>query len=412
MAIKKVKRAFGGGGAFSGGARAGERSLRRPQHVEKMPPCHNACPSGNRIRGFLTTIAQAERLGKSTDQALEEAWYIYTDTSPFPAVCGRVCPHPCEDNCNRRELDGAVNINPVERAIGAYGLANALKLKKLTAEKRPERIAVVGAGPAGLSCAYQLARRGYSVTVFEVADKPGGMLLQDIPRFRLPAGIVEGEIQKILDLGVELKCGTWIGRDISLDDLRSRYNAVFVAIGAEKDLKLGVQCELVNAAIIQAPDFAGLESLVESPDTTAVAGTGQSVHDDDAASQPLVTTAIGRGRHAAKLIDRTLRRIEPEKEAILLPIGADRMRLDHYEKKARATFDASEELTTEQAAEEATRCMSCGYCFDCEKCWLYCQEQGIVKPARKGMLYTFDYQKCTGCRKCVRECPCGFIDTP
>jgi NADPH-dependent glutamate synthase beta subunit-like oxidoreductase len=104
MAIKKTTKKRFGGGAFSGASRSREQSPLRPKHVEKKPPCSDTCPSGNRIRQFVTVIAQAERQGKSTDQAFEEAWNIYTDTSPFPAVCGRVCPGVCETQCNRKEL--------------------------------------------------------------------------------------------------------------------------------------------------------------------------------------------------------------------------------------------------------------------------------------------------------------------
>ena len=192
---KKKKKRFGAG-AFSASSGSRELSPLRPQNIEKMPPCRNVCPSGNRIREFLTTIAQAERLEKPAEQAFQEAWEIYTDTSPFPATCGRVCPHPCEDNCNRKEHDGSVNINATERAIGDFALEKDLKLKTLSEEKRAEKVAVVGAGPAGLSCANQLARRGYGVTVFEASEKPGGMLLWGIPRYRLRPACWQGKSRR------------------------------------------------------------------------------------------------------------------------------------------------------------------------------------------------------------------------
>ena len=142
MVIKKSTKKKGlGGGAFSGGSRPREQSPLRPKHAEKRPPCSDTCPSGNRIRQFVTAIAQAERLGKSPEQALEEAWYVYTDTSPFPSVCGRVCPAPCETECNRKELEGAVNINKIERAIGDYGIEKKLPLKAISSEKKPQKIA-------------------------------------------------------------------------------------------------------------------------------------------------------------------------------------------------------------------------------------------------------------------------------
>ena len=198
---KVVKKHFGVGGSASKGR---EQSPLRPKNLEKKPPCADACPSGNRVRQFVTVITQAERLGKSLDQALEEAWYIYTDTSPFPVVCGRVCPGVCETQCNRKELEGAVNINKIERAIGDFGIAKNLQLKAITDQKAPQKIAVIGAGPSGLSCAYQLVRRGYGVTVFEALGSAGGMLRWGIPGYRLPENLLDAEIQKILDLGYQL----------------------------------------------------------------------------------------------------------------------------------------------------------------------------------------------------------------
>ena len=559
MGKKKKKKKKGlGGGAFSGGSRGREQSPLRPQHAEKMPPCRNACPSGNRIREFLTTIAQAERLEKPIEQAFQEAWEIYTDTSPFPSVCGRVCPHPCEDQCNRKELDGPVNVNQTERTIGDFGLEKGLKLKPLSDEKQPEKIAVVGGGPGGLSCAYQLARRGYGVTVFEAADKPGGMLRWGIPRYRLPAAVIDGEIQKILDLGVELKCDTPVGKDLTLDELRSQYQAVFVSIGAHRGLKLrvegeeaenvlsgveflnrihhgetvevgdnvivvgggdtaidaaricrrlgakvtilyrrtvkempaideeiedaeaeGVKLEYLAApigfnkegdriasmkcirmelgepdasgrrrpvpiegsdfelaastvipAISQAPDFNGFESLVEDRDWIKVDDSGASTKVEgvyaggDAVNLALVTTAIGQGRRAAETIDRNLRSSEPEKDGEMPVVKPDRLRLDHYEKIERGEAvsipveerlagmetEVNLSLSQDQALAESKRCMSCGFCFDCEKCWLFCQDQAIDKPMEKGVIYSFKMQNCTGCKKCAEECPCGFID--
>src|SRR5579875_405332 len=158
-------------GAAAGGA---EVSHLRPRYVAKTPPCSNGCPCGTDIRGWVNTIAQAAEYGRTNEQAYEIAWNTIVDRNPFPAVCGRVCPHPCEDACNRNEKDGAVAINALERFVGDFGISKGLKLAKLSEEKHEEKIAIVGAGPAGLSCAYQLVRRGYPVTVFEAFSKPGG----------------------------------------------------------------------------------------------------------------------------------------------------------------------------------------------------------------------------------------------
>ena len=223
---------------------AAQISPLRPRYAPKTPPCTGRCPGGADIRGWLTAIAQAEAYGRTDEQAYELAWKMITEHNPFPAVCGRVCPHPCEEACNRNARDdGAVAINAMERFIGDFGLARHLRLSRLTEESHTEKTAVVGAGPAGLSCAYQLARRGYPVTVFEAFRAPGGMLRYGIPKYRLPREVLEGEIQRILDLGIELKCSCIIGQDIPLDRLRAEYHAVFVGLGAHKGLQLGVPGE-------------------------------------------------------------------------------------------------------------------------------------------------------------------------
>ena len=553
--IKKKKRRLGGR-SFGGGGR--EQSHLRPRHIEWMPPCRDTCPSGNRIREFLTTIAQAERLEKSTDQAFTEAWDIYTDTSPFPSVCGRVCPAPCQTECNRKELEGAVQINKVERAIGDYGLEHDLPLKKLTEETRPETVAIVGGGPSGFSCAYQLARRGYGVKVFEALEKPGGMLLWGIPGYRLPEAVLEKEIQKILDLGVELECGVKIGRDISLGELKESYDAVYVALGAQQGVTLGVDGEdapnvfsgvdflsrfhhgeqldlgkdvvviivgggdtaidaaricrrlganvtilyrrtrkempaideevdealaegiqieflaaptgfrkegdlvvameairmelgepdasgrrrpvpiegsefeipasAVISAVSQAPDFGGFESLIEGNNWITVDEHGATKEPGvwaggDVVSLDIVTTAVGQGRRAAEAIERHFLGT-PLSENGMDVIRTDRMLLSHYtameavqvesldidQRLGDLDQEVNQGLSMDAAIQETKRCMSCGYCFDCEKCWLYCADQAIVKPMQKGLVYEWALEKCTGCKKCAEVCPCGYIE--
>ena len=221
----------------------GEISPLRPRYAEKTAPCMGTCPSGTDIRGLLTTIAQAEAYGRTNEQAFEIAWRLVTEKNPFPASCGRVCPHPCEGACNRSEKEGPVAINAIERFIGDFAIDRGLMPEKLTSESHPEKVAVVGAGPAGLSCAYQLARRGYSVTVYEAFSQPGGMLRYGIPAYRLPRQVLDAEIQRILDLGVDLKCSFVVGKDRSVEDLRKDYQAIFVGIGAHKGIKLRVPGE-------------------------------------------------------------------------------------------------------------------------------------------------------------------------
>ena len=229
---------------LKGGGGGSQLSALRPVYVESLPPCTGNCPSGNKIRGWLTVIQLREKLGLSLDEALEQAFQLEMETNPFPSVMGRVCPHPCETGCNRGKKDGAVGINSVERFIGDYALEHGLKAQRIEGEgDKKQKIAVVGAGPSGMSCAYQLARRGYKVTVFESLPRAGGMLRYGIPVYRLPREVIDAEVQRILDLGVELKLDTKIGEDVSYDDIKKNYDAIYVAIGAHQGKAMGIPGE-------------------------------------------------------------------------------------------------------------------------------------------------------------------------
>ncbi len=278
--VRKEKKGLRKTGSV-GSASSKDGSSRRPQFVDKLPPCIDNCPNSNQIREWLMVISKAEDHGKTLDLALEEAFYNIMETNPFPAICGRICPHPCEEGCNRKEKDGAVSINQVERAIGDYGLKKGLLPKKLTEEAKSEKVAVVGSGPGGLSCAYHLARRGYTVTVFEAFPKSGGMLRYGIPAYRLPPEILDTEIDRILDMGVEIKLNTTVGKDVSMEDLRKEYKAVFVALGAHQGLKLGIDGEDASN-VFTGTDFLHRVNSGESVDIgddVVVIGGGDTAID-------------------------------------------------------------------------------------------------------------------------------------
>ncbi|MHB9112855.1 MAG: NAD(P)-binding protein [Thermoleophilia bacterium] len=254
---------------------------RCPVYVRRMPPCKDACPSSEDIRGYLTQLAQTDLLGRTTEESLDEAWHILTDKNPFPAVHGRICPHPCETACNRRIRDWPLAINNLERFIGDHGIRRGLGLRKLASEVKTQRVAVVGAGPAGLSCAYQLARRGYLVRIFESGDQPGGALRTGIPHYRLPRDVLDAEIGKILDLGIVVRYGVLVGRDVSLDKLRDEYDAVFAGIGAQAGIRLGIEGEDLPG-VFSGFDFlkrVNSGQLKQAGEATLVIGGGNAAID-------------------------------------------------------------------------------------------------------------------------------------
>jgi NADPH-dependent glutamate synthase beta subunit-like oxidoreductase/Pyruvate/2-oxoacid:ferredoxin oxidoreductase delta subunit len=493
----------------------------------------DGCPQGTDIRSVLTTIAFGDKYGRTMEESYEKAWNIITENNPLPAVCGRVCPHPCEINCNRKDKDEPIAINNVERFIGDFGIEKGLSHAS-SKVKHEEKIAVIGSGPAGLGCSFNYG----------------------IPAYRLPREVLDTEIQKIVDMGVELKTECSIGNDMSLDDLRKEYKAIFISIGAHKGLSLrvdgedaegvysgvgflnrinsgekidlgkrvvvigggdtaidaarismrlgakvtilyrrtrnempaieeeidealneGIDIQYLAApteifkdgnrinkikairmelgepddsgrrrpvpiegsefeieldtlipAISQEPDFEGLEELKAGPKDWIKTDERQKVNDDiyaggDVLNLGLVTHALAHGKQAALSIHSDLRGVPDPTEENLPKIQSDKMRLDHYESQPRheenhlsieerfgsLEIEVACTFTEEDLIGESKRCMSCGYCFDCGKCWEFCQDNAVVK-GEQGDIYTYKNNLCTGCKKCAEECPCGFLD--
>lgn len=214
----------------------------RPVQVEKAPPCQLECPNEGDIRRWIGFVAQREKLGLTREEAYAKAWETIADVNPFPAVLGRVCPHPCEVLCNRDTHDEPLAINAMEQFLGDFGISARLGLPRLETEgpAPSQSIGVIGAGPSGLSFAYQLARRGYRVTIYESRPQPGGMLRYGIPDYRLPPAVLDAEIDRIVRLGVDLQLGVRIGRDVTLEELRARHDELYVGIGAQRGRGLDV----------------------------------------------------------------------------------------------------------------------------------------------------------------------------
>ncbi len=206
-------------------------------HETGTAPCKTACPAHIAVQGYLKLAAQGK---------YREALQLIKRENPFPAVCGRICNRRCEDACTRGTVDQAVAIDEVKRFIAQQDLDAATRFvpEKVTPKvdgEFSEKIAVIGAGPAGMSCAFYLAEKGYRPTVFEKEERPGGMLMNGIPSFRLEKDVVEAEIDILRELGVELRCGVEVGKDVTIDQLRAEgYQGFYVAVGLQSGGKLNI----------------------------------------------------------------------------------------------------------------------------------------------------------------------------
>ena len=216
-----------------------------PTYVQATPPCQGSCPAGEDIRSWLNIMRGIEKPpvgpdGKPSMPVPEYAWRRLTECNPFPAIMGRVCPAPCQGGCNRVKIEDHVGINSVEQFLGSYAIEKGLAFPKPETESG-KKVAIVGGGVAGLSAAYQLRKKGHACTIFEAYSKLGGMLAFGLPDYRTTQLVVDAEVKRITDMGgIEVRLNTRVGKDVSLDELRSKFDAVFIAIGAQGGTKLDI----------------------------------------------------------------------------------------------------------------------------------------------------------------------------
>jgi NADPH-dependent glutamate synthase beta subunit-like oxidoreductase/Pyruvate/2-oxoacid:ferredoxin oxidoreductase delta subunit len=243
------------------------------QEVRKLPPCRAACPAHVNVQAYVALIQRGK---------FKEAVEVIRRDMPFPAICGRVCFSPCEDACARVNLDQAVAIRALKRLVADIEREQGRVVAEPVPKKYSEKVAIIGAGPAGLTAAYELAKLGYPVTVFERMAEPGGMMRYCIPDFRLEKFVVANEIAYIKDVGVEIKTGVEFGKDITIESLkRDDYKAIFFAIGTQLGMKLNVPGEDLEG-VINAVDFLraiALGKKIAVGERVAVIGGGNTAID-------------------------------------------------------------------------------------------------------------------------------------
>ncbi|HEX5618843.1 MAG TPA: NAD(P)-binding protein [Solirubrobacteraceae bacterium] len=271
-----------------------------PRYVHRMPPCNDGCPAGENCQQWLFHAEGGD---------YEAAWRQIMEDNPLPAVMGRVCYHPCETACNRTHLDEAVGINAVERFLGDEGIKQGWTVS-VDAPPSGKRVLVIGAGPSGLSAAYHLRRRGHAVTIFDAGPAAGGMMRFGIPRYRLPRDILDAEIRRILDLGVELELNRAV---TNVEDAMREgdFDAVFLAVGAH----IGKRAYIPAGSAAKVLDAVSVLRSMEGSDPPLL---GRRV-------------AVYGGGNTAMDVARTARRLGAEEAIVVYRRNRDRMPAHDFE---------------------------------------------------------------------------------
>ena len=280
----------------------GTGSIRKskPEYVDFFPPCNNACPAGENIQAWLSLAQEGK---------IEDAWRKLTEQNPMAAIHGRVCYHPCENSCNRKDLDSSVSIHAVERFLGDEALKNNWQFyppKTLTGKK----IMIVGAGPSGLSAAYHLRKLGHEVTIFEAGPVAGGMMNFGIPAYRMPRNILQAEIKRIENFGVKIVLNYKV-QDILKEKENGSFDAVFVAIGAHLAKKVNIPAQEASK-ILDAVSF--LKDADENSEDKPLLGRRVAIYGGGNTAMDAARTAKRLGADEAMIIYRRDREHMPAHE--------------------------------------------------------------------------------------------------
>ncbi len=279
-----------------------------------IPPCRAACPIGVNAQGYVALVSKGE---------FQKALDLVRETNPLPAICGRVCHHPCEEKCSRGDVDEPIAIDAIKRFVWDWEKANnrnareeSLLKQRAEIQKKGEKVAIIGSGPAGLTAAHDLIKAGYDVTIFEALPVAGGMLAVGIPDYRLPREVLQDEIDDILKLGVELKLNTALGEDITIEGLWERgYKAILLAVGAHISRKLRIPGEDMEG-VVHGVDFLKKVNLGDESAKSLVKGK---------------RVAIIGGGNVAIDASRTAIRLEAEEVTILYRRSRKEMPANEWE---------------------------------------------------------------------------------
>lgn len=303
--------------------RTGSWRTFRPVYVDRLPPCNAACPAGENIQGWLYHAEAGD---------YETAWRTLVENNPLPAIMGRVCYHPCESACNRGKLDESVGINAVERFLGDEAKRRGWRYPAPLVPSSGKRVLIVGAGPAGLSCAYHLTRLGHQAVIRESAPLPGGMMRYGIPQYRLPRAVLDDEIARLIDYGVVIETGHKV-EDLERELQEGGFAACFIAVGAH----------LAKRAYIPAGDAARILDALSV------------LHGVEDAAPPLLgrRVIVYGGGNTALDVARTARRLGAEESVIVYRRTREKMPAHAFEvEEALQEGVAFKWLSTIKAAEE------------------------------------------------------------